>query len=244
MSAEALPDYEPVLAAYHAAFAPELRRMIGALPLKRGDRVLDVACGDGAYTPWLAERVQPDGLVVALDISPAYLAVARRKPAPSKRAGYIAAALERLPFAEGTFDFAWCAQSLFSLPEPVAALQQMARVVRPGGFVAVLEDDALHQLLLPWPIEIELAVRAAELAAFAAESPRPRKYYVGRHLRQVFETAGLVACRRRTWASDRQAPLEDAEKAFLHAYLHDLRDRVADHLGREARAALDALVGG
>jgi hypothetical protein len=38
-----LPEYETMLAAYHAAFAPELRAMVEALPIRKGDRVLDLA---------------------------------------------------------------------------------------------------------------------------------------------------------------------------------------------------------
>ena len=44
------------------------------------------------------------------------------------------------------------------------------------------------------------------------ESDEPRKYYVGRQLCQVFRAAGLHGCRRRTWATDRQAPLERRER--------------------------------
>ena len=73
----ALPDYEPLLAAYHRAFAVELRAMVACLPIREGDRVVELACGDGAYSPWLAHRVGPSGVVVAVDVSPAYLRVAR-----------------------------------------------------------------------------------------------------------------------------------------------------------------------
>jgi SAM-dependent methyltransferase len=240
---ERLPGYEPMLAAYHAAFAPELRAMIAGLPIRPGDRVADMACGDGAYSPWLAERVGPAGLVVAVDASTAYLERAR-EGAKAERVGFIAAALERLPFPDDTFDLVWCAQSLYSLPEPVAAVRRMARVVRPGGVVAVLENDTLHQIILPWPVEVELVVRAAELAAVAKRSDRPRKYYVGRRLRQVFADAGLVDCHERTRASDRLSPLGETERAFLSAYLRDLADRAGPELDRDTRATFERLIDG
>ncbi len=236
---EEIPEYVSALAAYHAAFAPELRSMVAELPVADGSRVLDLACGDGTYARWLAPRA---GGVWAVDLAVPYLEVARLTaasgPAPD-RILFTAARLERLPFPEGTFDLAWCAQSLYSLPDPVASLRLLARFVRPGGIVAVLESDTLHQVLLPWPVEVELAVRIAERAGFAGESQSPRKFYVGRRLRQVFETAGLRDVRRRTWAIDRQAPLDAPTRAFLVEYLRDLHARARPHLATDHASRAD-----
>jgi ubiquinone/menaquinone biosynthesis C-methylase UbiE len=89
-------------------------------------------------------------MVVAVDLSHNYLELARRATRPTPgRVGFVAGRLEALPFDDDTFDLVWCAQSLYSLPEPVEALRQMRRVVRPGGVVAVLENDTLHQVILP-----------------------------------------------------------------------------------------------
>src|SRR4051812_38665309 len=120
-----IPSYEPMLAAYHRAFAPELRAMVGTLPLSEGQAVLDMACGDGVYSPWLAERVGPTGRVVAVDVMPEYLDLARKTAASSPLASIIeftAAPIESLPFDEATFDLCWCAQSFYSLPDPVEAV--------------------------------------------------------------------------------------------------------------------------
>src|SRR4051812_4652133 len=72
-----LPEYASELHAYHRAHAVELRQIISDLPLKPGQRVLDVACGDGTYSGWLARRVAPLGTVVGLDSSLEYLRVAQ-----------------------------------------------------------------------------------------------------------------------------------------------------------------------
>src|SRR5262245_16992239 len=71
-----LPDYAPLLAAFHEEFAAELRSVLARLPIGPGDHILDVACGDGRYAAWLAERAGTDGSVTAVDASPAWLAVA------------------------------------------------------------------------------------------------------------------------------------------------------------------------
>jgi len=239
-----VPDYAPLLAAYHRGFAAELEAMVGSLPIREGDRVLEMACGDGAYTPWLAKKVGASGAVVGLDLSRGFLRLARDEAARGGAGGttrFVAASIDRLPFADGTFDVAWCAQSLFSLPDPVDAVRRMARVVRPGGLVAVLEDDTLHQVLLPWPVDVELAVRSAEWEALRDGSERPRKFYVGRRLARVFRDAGLVDLRIRTHATDRVAPLGDDERAFLVEYLANLRERVAPRLAPDVRDAFDRL---
>jgi ubiquinone/menaquinone biosynthesis C-methylase UbiE len=244
MPDDALPDYEPLLASYHRAFAAELKSMIGTLPLREGDRILEVACGDGAYTPWLARRAGTSGSVVALDLLTDYLHKARgdlAKPGDAGRADFVAASIERLPFAEGSFDLSWCAQSLFSLPEPLEAVRRMTHVVRRGGVVAVLEDDTLHQVLLPWPVDLELAVRSAQWEAFRDESDHPRKFYVGRRLVKVFREAGLVDVQIRTHAANRVAPLGNPEREFLGEHLKDLRERVARRLAKSMRQDFDRL---
>lgn len=238
---DGIPEYAAALAAYHAAFAPELRGMIDSLPIGQGGRVLDLACGDGSYASLLAGRVGSSGLICAVDLAPDYLKLAadrsRSGPAPD-RVGFAVADLDHLPFEPASFDLAWCAQSFYSLPDPVGALKTLAGLVRPGGVVAVLESDTVHQVLLPWPIEVELTVRTAEFAAFAAETRRPQKYYVGRRLRLVFEEAGLRDVRRTCWSMVRSAPLDDCTRAYLVAYLQELERRIAPHLAPEAARAV------
>ena len=237
-----LPDYEPMLRAFHRGFAAELGAMVDALPIRPGDTVLEVACGDGAYTAMLARRVGPTGLVVALDLSTSYLRVARGEAdaAPSATQ-LVAGAVERLPFGPGRFDLVWCAQSLFSLPEPRAAVARMAAMARPGGTVAVLEDDTLHQVILPWPADLELAVRAAEWGVLARR-PHFRKFYIGRRLLDLFAEVGLVNVTVRTFATDRAAPLDPDTQTYLAEYLAQLRATVADHLDPPMRDRFEHLV--
>jgi ubiquinone/menaquinone biosynthesis C-methylase UbiE len=240
-----LPAYEPMLAAYHRAAAAELRSMISDLALQPGARALDVACGDGVYCAWLAEQVGPDGRVVGVDISPAYLRAAERhvrEQGLAERVTLRQGDIARLPFDDDSFDLVWCAHSLYSLPDPVAALHEMRRVVRPGGMVAVLENDTLHHMLLPWPAELELAVRQAQLAALEQETTMTGRFYIGRNLCSTFETVGLEECCVTTYTIDRRAPLSQDERTFIQHYLRDVGDRARPHLDDAARAAFDLLL--
>jgi SAM-dependent methyltransferase len=196
-------------------------------------RVLDLACGDGFYTRRIAERLGPGGSVAGVDINRAYLSQASEEA--SRQSGeakidFVAASFDWLPFPDNTFDLVWCAQSLYTLPDPVVAIGHMARVLRPGGLVAVLENDTLHQVCLPWPVALELPLRAAELRSFLEGGWNPGKYYVGRRLPAVLAAAGLEPLRMTTHAFDRQAPLGKAEQGLLQSYLEKVVERVAPYL--------------
>ncbi len=240
-----LPAYAPMLAAYHRACARELQQMIADLPLQPGDRVLDMACGDGVYCAWLADRVGPSGTVVGVDIAPAFLQIARRNARMSQYAEAISLQIgdiNGLPFADDEFDLVWCAHSLYSLPDPIAALREMRRVAKRGGTVAILENDTLHHMLLPWPAELELAVRQAQLAALEESANQTGKFYIGRNLCGAFEAAGLNDCQITTYTIDRRAPLGEDERTFLEHYLKDLQERAQPHLDEATREALRMLL--
>jgi len=230
---DALPEYAVEMAAFHRGFAAELNSLIDRLPIRPDDAVLDVGCGDGFYVDLLAARLGPAGRIVGVDLNTAFLDVARSRPAPERRCRteFVEGSLDHLPDAVGTgYDVVWCAQSLYSFPDPEAAVRRLAAVAKPGGIVAVLENDTLHQVLLPWPIELELAIRTAEHAVFQSEVAQPHKYYVGRRLPELLSAGGLVPTGYRTQAIDRLAPLEPFVDLFLKRYFRRLLDRVVHHL--------------
>jgi ubiquinone/menaquinone biosynthesis C-methylase UbiE len=131
---------------YDEQFVPALFRhwgpvMCDAAGIRPGQRVLDVACGTGALTQAVAERVASGGAVTGLDVNPEMLAVARRKHAAIEwRDGRA----ESLPFANASFDAVVSQFGLMFFDDRVAALREMRRVLRPGGRLAVAVCDALE----------------------------------------------------------------------------------------------------
>jgi ubiquinone/menaquinone biosynthesis C-methylase UbiE len=240
-----LPDYAPMLAAYHRAHIAELRAMVDALPLRPGDYVLDMPCGDGAYTVLLAEKVGSSGRVVGIDLSASYLELARAYAHQSAVAGHTRfqiGDIASLPFDDNTFDLIWCAQSMYSLPDPLGVLRELRRVVRPGGTVAVFENDTLHQILLPWPAELELVVRQAQLRSLATRSPAASKFFIGRDLRSTFAAAGLKNSIVTPYTSIRHAPLSADERIYLAWYFADLGSHARIHLHPDAGAWFERLL--
>ncbi|MCK9248505.1 MAG: methyltransferase domain-containing protein [Solirubrobacteraceae bacterium] len=114
----------------------EERRLLDRLALRDGDTVLDVACGPGNTTRRLHDAVG-DGLVVGLDYSPTMLARAVRDTT-SDAVAYVRADAHRLPFADGSFDAVACYGALYLVERPADVIAQMARVLRPGGRLAIL----------------------------------------------------------------------------------------------------------
>jgi ubiquinone/menaquinone biosynthesis C-methylase UbiE len=240
-----LPDYDGQLSSFHYAFEQELEGIVAALPLTPGMRVLDLACGDGFYTRRIARRLGSSGFVTGADVNPSYLERAREEASgdPSLAAiDFVAASFDALPFPNDTFDFVWCAQSLYSLPDPTVVARCVARVLKPGGLFAVLENDTLHQVFLPWPVHLELRLRAAELRALVEQSDDSSKYYVGRRLPAVLAAAGFEPLRIATHAFDRQAPLTPVLEALLQSYLDEVTERASAHLSSELLAELRELV--
>jgi ubiquinone/menaquinone biosynthesis C-methylase UbiE len=241
MSTQAtLPGYSAELAAFHRAHRSELQQIIRDLQLPCDARVLDVACGDGTYSRWIADYLGSPGFVIGADRSSPYLEIANRNAARVQNC--VTADIASLPFAADTFDMAWCAQSLVSLPEPLAALKEMRRVLRPGGRAVVLENDSLHELMLPWPEDLELAIRAAQWRAYNSSKRHPEKRYIGRHLASSMRRAGLVEISRKTYATDRVAPLFEDERVFLAHHLEALRDVVWRYLSQTHQRNLDQIM--
>jgi ubiquinone/menaquinone biosynthesis C-methylase UbiE len=244
-SSKELPGYARQMAAFHRAFDAELRGLLEYLPVEPASRVVDVGCGDGFYVGLWAERLRTPGAVVGVDVNEAFLEVARRRAAQSTshcQIGFVRGDLFESDGMGGDYDLAWSAQSLYSFPEPESTLRRLAELVRPGGLVAVLENDTMHQLLLPWPSRVEMMLRAAERDALAAESPNSGKFYIGRRLPAVMAAAGIEPLGFKTQAIDRAAPLDADLAEFVQSYLEQLFERVKPYLPVEAASMLEEYV--
>lgn len=126
-------DYETAWQAQLACAQAELLAMAALAP---GERVLDVACGTGLVSFGAARAVGPDGRVLGVDISERMVQAAVRRAQGQTHIDFARMEAESLDIPDGYFDAALCALGLMYVPEPLQALREMRRAVRPGGRVA------------------------------------------------------------------------------------------------------------
>ncbi|MDT7844889.1 class I SAM-dependent methyltransferase [Streptomyces justiciae] len=115
---------------------PAYAAAVAELGLREGDRVLDAGCGTGrALTP-LRAAVGPSGAVLGADLTPAMLQAAVR--AGRDRDGQLLLAdVAALPLRSSSLDAVFGAGLISHLPDPAENLRELARVVRPGGTLAL-----------------------------------------------------------------------------------------------------------
>lgn len=128
----AATTYEPL---WQAQLAEVQALLLARAALAPGERVLDVACGTGLVTLAAARAVGPGGQVMGVDIAERMVDALRGCAAAAGLPQVVAARMdaEQLALPDGSVDVVLCALGLMYLPDPVQALREVCRVLRPGG---------------------------------------------------------------------------------------------------------------
>lgn len=130
---KAAPSYDRQIALFERIQFGGGREWLGA---RARGRVLEVGVGTGRSLP----HYPADVTVTGIDLSPAMLAVARRRAADlGREADLRVGDAGHLPFDDAVFDTAVCALSLCTIPDPTAAIAEMKRVLVPGGRLLLLD---------------------------------------------------------------------------------------------------------
>jgi ubiquinone/menaquinone biosynthesis C-methylase UbiE len=153
--------------------------------------VMDVACGPATFARAFAPRV---ARVVGVDFTPAMLAKARRVAEEAGLANleFVCGDGNALPFADGTFDLALCTYAFHHLPEPAKVLGEMARVVRKGGRVAIVD------VIIPERADAGLHNRIERLRDLSHATT-----LTDAGLRELFRAAGLRAIASEVYERER-----------------------------------------
>ena len=115
---------------------PAYAAAVAELGLREGDRVLDAGCGTGRALPPLRTAVGPSGVVLGADLTPAMLQAAVRA-GRGHDGQLLLADVAALPLRSEALDAVFAAGLIAHLPQPTENLRELARVVRPGGTLAL-----------------------------------------------------------------------------------------------------------
>jgi ubiquinone/menaquinone biosynthesis C-methylase UbiE len=122
------------------SMAEEIRIARLLLGLRPGDGVLDVACGPGNFSRAFAGAVGDSGLVVGIDASRTMLdrGAAELTRSPVQNLALVRGNATELPFVDDSFDAVCCFAALHLFEQPLAGLDEMTRVLTPGGRIALM----------------------------------------------------------------------------------------------------------
>ena len=199
---------------------PVLRSIIESLQLPRGSHGLDAGCGIGLQALLLSEAVGEDGHVTGLDIMPELLAYGEDlavKAGLSERVAFRAGDVSCLPFEDDRFDWAWSADCIgYPAGDLSPLLQELVRVIKPGGSVILLGWSS-QQLLPGYPLlEARLNATCSGYIPFLKEKC-PEVNFM--RALSSFQNAGLEDGRAQTFVGEVQAPLSsDVRTAFISLF--------------------------
>jgi SAM-dependent methyltransferase len=229
---------------------------------RAGQLILDVGCGTGTAEVKLSRLRISQMQIVAVDLLADRVSEARATAeAHNIRASFAAADACALPFADGAFDSAFCVAVLQHIRDVARAVQELARVTRPGGRVVAVEPDNAGRYFFSSSEAGRRAYEAAgqffaSLAQTRGDTTDPA---VGPNLPGLFVQAGIEPLRvhlfpvsraqlgappESLWAERREAIREASERAPDEAIRRLGRDylKLLDRYAGEARAAGPAFV--
>jgi SAM-dependent methyltransferase len=199
-------------------------------------QVLDFGCGIGHWTRQLAALLSEEAQIMGIDREPKWVLEATARARASlleARFRYRQGEVERLPFADNSFDLTTCQTVLIHLAEPARALAEMLRVTKPGGLVVAAEPNNLSEsLLLDSITNLASTDEVLELVRFQLTCERGKVALgegdnsLGDRLPGLFVAQGLVDVE--VYVNDKATALfPPYETAAQRAFVEDTRDRAA-----------------
>jgi len=174
----------------HAVYGPVSVNALEAAAIDEATRAADVGCGTGTVARWMAARMGPAGRVDAIDIAPEQIDVARTMPsdAGSSPIHFQLGSAYEPGLPENAFDVVFCRLVLCHLNEPEKAVAHMARLLRPGGRLVLVDMDLRDTFTMP-PCHFYQAY--IDECVIPYEAKVNVDYSIGRRLPQLVMDAGL-----------------------------------------------------
>jgi ubiquinone/menaquinone biosynthesis C-methylase UbiE len=157
---------------------PMVSQIIQRMELKPGLDCLDVGCGNGYAVRAMAQRIFPGGRAEGVDVSPAMVVEAEQHPDNPPQVRFEVSPADNLPFECDHWNRVLSVEAVYYMPNPLAALKEWYRVLRPGGSVWVMVDFFKENPYCHvWSELMDI----------------PMKLYSEREYRELLEFAGFTA---------------------------------------------------
>lgn len=178
------------LALLHETYGANTEALLAELGLGAGMRALDMGCGTGTVSRWMATQVGAAGEVVGADISAAQLVVAKREAARLGLANlrYLETGVYDTGLPRATFDLVYCRFLLCHVGDPAAGVREMCALLKPGGVLLCEDVDLSSQFCDPPCVPYD---RMRDLMIALGRS-RGVDYCLGPRLHRLFRQEGLA----------------------------------------------------
>jgi SAM-dependent methyltransferase len=160
---------------------PLTRPVLDRIPPASINRILDLGCGQGNTTRMLADHF-PHATALGLEYDPVLVEHASLHATVPSRISFDQGDAQQLPYVDASFDLTFTRYLLVHLPDPLAAIREMFRVTRPGGFVVAFEPDCCVDFSYPPNPSLERMTYI-----WNKVFPNPQ---MGRQLVHLFRSAG------------------------------------------------------
>ncbi len=165
------------------------------LGLRPGMRIVDVGCGTGDFTRYLASLVGGKCTIIGVDARAASLKSAERETANEglkARISFRKGDAFKIPVEDGWADLTCCRTLLMHLTDPSKAVKEMSRVTRKGGTVAAFERGSMNTAFIPGDEKLtRLALRLGEAYVDGVKRLEGKSFNIGERLPTIFHDAGL-----------------------------------------------------
>lgn len=149
------------------------KKVLDRIPIGYDESFIDIGCGNGWATRYVASKVPTIGLCVGIDASPEFVKEARAASAGKYPIKFLAAPIEEVPFGESSFNHAFSMEALYYVPDLAVALKAIWRILKASGdFHLVVDFFKEHPVSEAWqkntPVKMHFLSEAEWVAALKA----------------------------------------------------------------------------
>jgi len=173
-------------------------KAIKNIPLKSDVKVLDVCCGTGDIAIHIAKNIAVKGEVTGVDFSSKMLEIAKNKAQNLKNITFFEADALNLPFAENEFDACFISFGLRNLEDLKNGLEEMKRVVKPGGYVVNLDTGKpkgifkfFHKIYFHWAVPVMGKIFGGNYEPYKYLTTSAKDFPSSDELVELFKQIGL-----------------------------------------------------